>query len=533
MRRTAVGGDLTLFLFLSCSMLQLVIVNGDLSHMFTALAHMSGLVEVEGELLGRLEDYIAAEERRLEKLKTFAQTARQVQNMAQDDPRGHILHPTNAMALILRYYNMWGNGINELTKATDATGLVDTIESYKDRFPTEDDFSGAVTALTRLQDTYLITPRNLTQGHLGSVSAVSLTCKDCFDIGRMAYQEKDWWYTGQWMMEALRKFDEKNDTKEVQLVDIYDHLAFAEYELGNLRRASQFTKELLQNEPGHERAKKNLVFYEQELKEHPDKHSTLESNNRVRNISVEMQNYEEFCREGRPVPRDQHHKLMCFYYTKSKDPQLILRPAKIEIVYLKPKIFVLRGLVSQTEILRLQELGGPKLNRATVYDSNQKIVYSSIRTSKSAWLDEHEDNQGHLSRINRRMEAITNLDLSTAELLQVCNYGIGGHYNPHYDYSTETRDIHPGEGRRIATVLIYLTDVTLGGCTVFTSAGAQLKPSEGDAAFWWNLKRSGEGDLRTRHAACPVLVGSKWVCNKWIHERGQEFRRRCALSPKK
>lgn len=41
--------------------------------------------------------------------------------------------------------------------------------------------------------------------------------------------------------------------------------------------------------------------------------------------------------------------------------------------------------------------------------------------------------------------------------------------------------------------------------------------------------RSGEGDLRTRHAACPVLVGDKWVANKWIHEAGQEFRRPCGL----
>ncbi len=25
--------------------------------------------------------------------------------------------------------------------------------------------------------------------------------------------------------------------------------------------------------------------------------------------------------------------------------------------------------------------------------------------------------------------------------------------------------------------------------------------------------------------ACPVLIGNKWVANKWIHQRGQEFRR--------
>lgn len=77
--------------------------------------------------------------------------------------------------------------------------------------------------------------------------------------------------------------------------------------------------------------------------------------------------------------------------------------------------------------------------------------------------------------------------------------------------------------------------------------------------FWYNLFTSGEGDYSTRHAACPVLVGNKWgelplrvrpgvaltlgllclrrllfllspVSNKWIHERGQEWRRPCGLT---
>ena len=32
-----------------------------------------------------------------------------------------------------------------------------------------------------------------------------------------------------------------------------------------------------------------------------------------------------------------------------------------------------------------------------------------------------------------------------------------------------------------------------------------------------------QGDKKTRHAACPVLLGHKWVSNLWIHEHGQEF----------
>jgi len=76
----------------------------------------------------------------------------------------------------------------------------------------------------------------------------------------------------------------------------------------------------------------------------------------------------------------------------------------------------------------------PQFKRATVQNSKTgELETANYRISKSAWL--RDDFHPHIAAVNRRVEQITGLTISTAEELQVVNYGIGGHYEPHFDFA--------------------------------------------------------------------------------------------------
>ena len=67
--------------------------------------------------------------------------------------------------------------------------------------------------------------------------------------------------------------------------------------------------------------------------------------------------------------------------------------------------------------------------------------------------------------------------------------------------------------------MAWLSDTEEGGGTAFLSPGTQglILPEKGSAIFWYDLKSDGFRDTQTIHAGCPVLKGSKWILNKWIH----------------
>ncbi|NP_001303299.1 prolyl 4-hydroxylase subunit alpha-1 isoform 1 precursor [Mus musculus] len=297
-------------------------------------------------------------------------------------------------------------------------------------------------------------------------------------------------------------------------------------------------------DPEHQRANGNLVYFEYIMSKEKDANKSASGDQsdqktapKKKGIAVdylpERQKYEMLCRgEGIKMTPRRQKRLFCRYHDGNRNPKFILAPAKQEDEWDKPRIIRFHDIISDAEIEIVKDLAKPRLSRATVHDPETgKLTTAQYRVSKSAWLSGYEDPV--VSRINMRIQDLTGLDVSTAEELQVANYGVGGQYEPHFDFARKDepdafREL--GTGNRIATWLFYMSDVSAGGATVFPEVGASVWPKKGTAVFWYNLFASGEGDYSTRHAACPVLVGNKWVSNKWLHERGQEFRRPCTLS---
>ncbi|XP_071438685.1 prolyl 4-hydroxylase subunit alpha-1 [Hetaerina americana] len=549
-------------MYLKTSLLVLILLLvGQRCHgeLYTALADMEELLETEAVLIRTLEGYIDAQENKLRLLKRFAAEYAKEHYEASQDVQLYLSNPINAYLLVKRLTTDWKEV--EATMLDDVgLGFVENITSYREvlKFPSDEDLNGAAVALMRLQDTYKLDTASVARGELNGVQySTALSAGGCFELGRQSYNNGDFYHTVLWMTEALQRYEEERNKTTVKS-DILEYLAFSMYQQGNVHSALQLTNELLEIIPTHQRALGNKVYYEAEIESKSGQHRRGEDGSTnpldeaytvaekksasiphddsakvkdpVDSHARERELYEMLCRNEITLPASEQAKLKC-RYVDNGNPFLKLARVKEEEAHLKPRIVIFHDIIYDSEIETIKKLAQPKFRRATVQNyKTGELETANYRISKSAWLKAEDDPK--IARVNQRVEDLSSLTVETAEELQVVNYGIGGHYEPHFDFARrEEKNAFKslGTGNRIATILFYMSDVHQGGATVFPAIRVSLWPKKGSAAFWFNLHPSGEGDYLTRHAACPVLTGSKWVSNKWLHEVGQEFRRPCGL----
>uniref|UniRef100_A0A4W5MTR1 Prolyl 4-hydroxylase subunit alpha-1 n=1 Tax=Hucho hucho TaxID=62062 RepID=A0A4W5MTR1_9TELE len=457
---------------------------------FTSIGQMTDLLYTEKDLVTSLKDYIRAEEDKLEQVKKWAEKLDVLSATATQDPEGFLGHPVNAFKLMKRLNTEWGE-LELLVLKDMSDGFISNLTIQRQYFPNDDDQTGAAKALMRLQDTYRLDTHTISSGEL---PGDPMTVEDCFELGKIAYSDADYYHTELWMEQALKQLD-GGEESSVDMVTILDYLSYSIYQQGELERALDYTKRLLK---------------------------------------LGERKYEQLCRgEGIKMTPRRQSLMFCRYSDNNHHPLYVLGPVKQEDEWDRPRIIRYHDILSNSEIEKVKELAKPRLRRATISNPITGVLETAHYRISKRRATVHDPQTGKLTTINQRIEDITGLNVKTAEELQVANYGVGGQYEPHFDFGRKDEPDafkELGTGNRIATWLIYMSDVPSGGATVFTDVGAAVWPKKGSAVFWYNLFASGEGDYSTRHAACPVLVGNKWVSNKWMHERGQEFRRRCTLN---
>ncbi|KAH9102448.1 hypothetical protein AeMF1_020961 [Aphanomyces euteiches] len=203
-----------------------------------------------------------------------------------------------------------------------------------------------------------------------------------------------------------------------------------------------------------------------------------------------------------------------------------------------------------------------KLKQSTVGHANGPKKVSTIRTSENAF-DQVSDGAVRIKKRSFDMLRIAEYREDQSDGLQLLRYKQKQAYAPHTDYfGTETKgdwnwDPSTGGSNRFATVFMYLSNVTVGGQSVFPQAwmpeGHEHPPMPSETAaltdslfdrdswehdmvekcssrlasyprkthaiLFYSQKPNGEVDPMSRHGGCPVLEGTKWAANLWVWNR--------------
>ncbi|KAL1542866.1 putative prolyl 4-hydroxylase 3 [Salvia divinorum] len=207
---------------------------------------------------------------------------------------------------------------------------------------------------------------------------------------------------------------------------------------------------------------------------------------------------------------------------------------RTKVVSWEPRAFIYHNFLSKEECEYLINRATPHMVKSTVVDGKTgKSKDSRVRTSYGMFFRRGQDKV--IRAIEKRIADYTLIPVEHGEGLQVLHYEVGQKYEPHFDYFVDEFNTRNG-GQRIATLLMYLSDVEEGGETVFPAAkgnissvagwngksecakkGISVKPKMGDALLFWSMHPDATLDPSSLHGSCPVIKGDKWSCTKWMH----------------
>ncbi|XP_069124623.1 prolyl 4-hydroxylase subunit alpha-1-like isoform X2 [Argopecten irradians] len=510
------------------------------SELFTSMDYIYSAIRDATQISLRLDNYIAQEENRLAELKQFAEKLTQLQNELVGDDDGWAGNPISVYKFTKAYTDEWGEAFETYIQNDQQEALEEILSLKKTYMPGKEDMDGVTDGLARLISTYEIPAKEIANGTIKGIYTGELTAHECNSIANDLHSREYTQLALEWYDVTLEKIQKEfsdmvptscqnescsdwtQDYVDLSIKNIKTSKALAVEMLEKQKR--NFTIDLQAVMEQHDNDGMRDGIEDEIMGMHHDGTIKFYGRDLLRNVHTKR-TYEKLC-QGADESRVKDPSLVCFYFNNGNNPLIVLQPAKIEILSKSPYIIIYHDIISDTETKTLQNLTFDYLERSQGIPTNptgdEEGLEMDSRISRYHYVD---DENPMVKKLNKRIQAITALKpvYPSAEVLQVGNYGMGGQYEPHYDWfgKEQVQVLTENKSNRIATMLFYLSDVRAGGATVFPQIDVHIPVKKGAAAFWLNLDDDLEGLEDTLHAGCPVLLGSKWIANKWIHTHNQ------------
>ncbi|XP_017873632.1 PREDICTED: prolyl 4-hydroxylase subunit alpha-2 [Drosophila arizonae] len=496
------------------------------SDYFSSITGLEQLLHTEQILLSDLSSQLDAAKTVLVQLERELSAIKLEHALAAKGLENYLTNPVNVYRLMKRLHTDWPH-VDSRVQQLSAQLRFNISQHYGLSFPSQEDVDGAALALVRLQSTYKLDVAQVAAGILNGIKyGTDMSWQDCFVLGQQLFEMEDYNNTKVWLresMERLRRHQPRPSTPEPALLNSMETVAQSLFRMGDFDTAYELSQRVLELDPSRIR-NWHLGDKAANLPHDGDEgaHSRQAAGYR---LTQEFAHYEKVCRGEVGPSAAQQRRLRC-RYARGRHAYRLLAPLKLEEHSLDPLVVSYHDMLSPQQIGELRAMAVPHMQRSTVnpLPGGQRMK-SAFRVSKNAWLP--YSTHPMMGRMLRDVGDATGLDMTYCEQLQVANYGVGGHYEPHWDFFRDSRHYPAAEGNRIATAIFYLSDVEQGGATAFPFLNFAVRPQLGNILFWYNLHRSSDKDYRTKHAGCPVLKGSKWIANIWIHEATQTFARPC------
>lgn len=187
-----------------------------------------------------------------------------------------------------------------------------------------------------------------------------------------------------------------------------------------------------------------------------------------------------------------------------------------------PRIYVIDDFMPAGECEALIAAGQPWLENSGIAFGGKDAV-QNVRTSSTVQLN---PSRAEVRALHERVGMLLRKPMQHMEDPQVSRYRRGEYYLSHFDgpgkEESGWREFNLCGGQRLATVLVYLNNVSRGGATRFPGLNLEVRPKQGRALVFFPGREDGSIDQSLAHEACEA-IDTKWVSQVWVRHGADRY----------